>query len=637
MATANFTSSTYLDTWGNGSTNIASSQNGYMGQANSSDNYRFTTAYTLNAPSFTGNSSSITVKATVKNLDSSSLPNKTWKCGISSSANTTYQNAYNTTYGAWTDSVTATVAGNGTATLTFTIPTNSIVSGQKYYFYFYSGAAEYNTVKLTGVTATLTYATETVTGTNLVIGTVSSPGSTTAYPTPSKKTVYWKVTGLQYTVKEYTGFHLYLSSGLTFTQGQQTAPTGTKITTYSSTTSTAKEFTQSFTVPNSNFKIGAKTGVVCIAQNASGYYRIGGSSNSPKVCYVHPEPSSWFQDVIDVNIKATGKTTATATITVRAANSPRYLSYVRLGTSSSNKPSETGTSTAPSYTGSATITTSTASTQTKTISITGLTAGTKQTRYPFAYASTSYAAYRYYGLGTSTFYTDANYSATIKSTVNGTSNATIIVSSLNSEINLDGNFYLVSTNQGDAITSLTGAVSFERSGRTGSTIVSLGGNPCTSFTYYIYVKSEVSGFYYLLGSVTDKSHGYIYYAKPGTGEGSIYKYTTEEELLEIQNDRQVYYTTSIEGNTYYLLSTGLPAGEEITITVNDSGVICDKLDVQTTAPSGINLSYLDFLLVQSEKATLIPCYTYMLDEDSGELIQVLLDVKNSYVSIDTTF
>lgn len=504
MATANFYSSAYVDTWNCGSTSITSSQNGYMGYSNASGTHRFVTAYSAISPAFTGTSSSVTITVGIKNVDSSAFSSKTWKCGISAGAAESYQNAYYSTSGYYTASTTGSVSGSGTATLTFTISGTDFSPGLTYYFYFYSGAAQYNTVKITSFSAILNYTSETVTGTSLTVGLTSSAGSTYVYPTPGSRTVYWKVSGLGYQVKQYTKFYLYLSSGFSFTQGQTSAPTGTLITTYSSSSSTAYEFTQSFTVPTTTFLIGQSTGIVCVTQNASGYWRIGGSSNTPKTCYVHPKAQSWFQEAVSVTPRVTGKNSVTYTVTHKTKNNPQYLHWVGTTTSS------VSTSGANSYSGLEIATTNSASyggklpttsaAATYTMPKSGLSAGTTYTRYLIAGAkySTPYYTYNtYYGLGSITFTTDADYSGTNTSTVTGSTSATI-TSTVNSTINIDGNIYY-STSSG--LTSKPSTYkTYDDNNKITISLTGLSSNK--SYTYYFYVYSAASGILYSIGSTT---------------------------------------------------------------------------------------------------------------------------------------
>lgn len=375
--------------------------------------------------------------------------------------------------------------------------------------------------------------------TNLLVGSSSSNLDTTATIDPSTKLLYWRITGLEYQVKEYIGFHLYLSIDLSFTNGQTSTPTGTKLASYSSTTSTATSFTQSFTVPTSSLKIKdplEALSVVAVAQNASGYWRIGGSGNSPVARQVVLFPPDWFADKITVNVASIDKTTATINVKHLVSNRPKYLDYVELSTSSM---SIYGTST---YSGTASGRCSFASTgstsTTKTISLTGLSPGTTYKYYPVAYGNTTYTYQKYYGLDqTIKFTTDANYSGTTSASVTGSTAATISCT-VNSTINLDGNIYYSTTS---GLSSKPSTYVHYDSNRKGTrSLTGLTANQ--PYKYYFYVYSSASNKLYSIGSVTFTTDASSY-----TGTITSSNVTSNSALLTLSN---LSSTTNLNSKWY---------------------------------------------------------------------------------------
>lgn len=505
------------------------------------------TCYKCVVSSYSGTPSSITITLNVNR--GTAYPtdkNSTWKVGLDPtapiwsaadgeySAGSAYADGLYSRTGSWIGTFSGSITST-TVAKTVTISTNSSIldGGNTFYIYLFSGANAYNSIKVSSISASVTYSTESVTGTNLVVGTTSSPSATYCYPTPAKRTVYWKVTGLQNQIKDYTGFYLYLSSGFSFTQGQTTAPSGTQIASYSSTTSTAKEFTQSFTVPNTNIKItNGNIGVVCVARNASGYWRIGGSSNSPKTCYIKLAATDWFSNAFSIIPKVTGTTTATINVTHNSVNNPKYAKYVCLGTASA---STTGQSSEPAYSGYTSLTNSSSSGSTYTISKTGLTAGTTHTFYPHADADTSYASYGYYGLGAISFTTDPNYSATLTASVTGTTTATI-GATLSTTTNSNGNIYY-STSSG---LSSPPSTYFSNGGSKSLTGLSVN----TSYTYYFYAYSAVTKKLYSVGSKTFRTDP-NYSATLSVSSVEITTATIGATLNTTNNsDGKIYYSTS---------------------------------------------------------------------------------------------
>lgn len=510
---------------------------------------RWVTCYKVTIPSYTGTPSGITFNFSVnRGTAYPTNKNSTWKIGLDSqapvwsaadgayTAGSSYANGNYTNAGAYTNTFSGTIT-TSTSSFTSTFSSNSSAfdSGSTLYVYFYSGSSSSNSIKLLSVSATVTYTTETITGTNLVVGTTSSPSATTAYPTPSKRTVYWGVSGLQYQVKEYTGFYLYLSNSFSFTNGQTSAPSGTKIATYSSTTSTATSFTQSFTVPSSNFKAGHNTGIVCVAQNASGYWRIGGSDNSPKKCYINLNAKDWFYASFGINISVTGSTTATANITHSGYNSPQYIKYINRCTAlTKSSGSNTQSGTEEQH---VTLSQSSSSSQTVTMSITGLTAGSSNTLYFTAQANKSYATFKYYGLEYISIITDANYSGTTSASVTGSTTATISCT-VNNTTNLDGNIYY-STTSGLSSKPST-YVSYDSNRKISKSLTGLTANK--SYTYYFYVYSSASSTLYSIGSVT-----FITDSSSYTGTITSSDVTSNSALLTLSN---LSNTTNLNSKWY---------------------------------------------------------------------------------------
>lgn len=473
---------------------------------------RWVTCYKVTVPSYTGTFNNISFSISV-NRGTAYPTNKTstWKVGLDSlgpvldaasgnyTAGSNYTNGYYTNVGIYTNTFSGTITTSTSSfTTTFSSQSSLFSSGSVFYIYLYSGANEYNSIKLTSLSATLTYSSEIVTGTNLLVGSSSSNLNTTATINPSTKLLYWSIIGLQSQVKNYTGFYLYLSRDFSFTQGQTSAPTGTKIATYSSTTSTATSFIQSLAVPTSSLKIKDPLGalsVVAVAQNASGYWRIGGSGNSPVARTVYLTPSDWFADKINCSVTSLGQTTATITVKHLISNSPEYLNYVELSTSSMvNYGTDTYLGT---KSGSCSFDSTTSSPVTKTILKTGLNPGTTYKYYPVAYGNTTYTFHKYYGLNqTVEFTTDANYSGTNTSSATSATTATI-TSTVNSTINLDGYIYY-STSSG-----LESKPSTKQAYSNRKVTVNLTGLIANKkYDYYFYVYSSESGVLYSIGSTS---------------------------------------------------------------------------------------------------------------------------------------
>ena len=548
MATASCTL-TYVNTYGNAYPESTAAY--HFGYGNAGQ--RWVTCYKVTMPSYTGTFNNISFSISV-NRGTAYPTNKTstWKVGLDSLGpvyneaqglyidGSQYVKGYYNTAGTYTNTFSGTVTTSTSSfTTTFSSQSSLFSSGSVFYVYFYSGANEYNSIKITNQSATVTYTSESVTGTNLLVGSSSSNLNTSTTINPSTKKLYWRITGLQFQIKEYTGFHLYLNTGFSFTNGQTSAPTGTKIATYSSTTSTETSFTQSLAVPTSSLKIKDSLealSVVAVAQNASGYWRIGGSGNSPVARPVYLTPSDWFADKINCSVTSLGQTTATITVKHLVSNSPKYLNYVELSTSSMV---DYGTNNyLGTKSGSCSFVKTTSSSTTKTISKTGLNPGTTYKYYPVAYGNTTYTFNKYYGLNqTIEFTTDANYSGTTSASVTGSTTATISCT-VNSTINLDGNVYY-STTSGLSSKPST-YVSYDSNRKISKSLTKLTSNK--EYRYYFYVYSSASSTLYSIGSVT-----FITDSSSYTGTITSSNVTSNSALLTLSN---LSNTTNLNSKWY---------------------------------------------------------------------------------------
>lgn len=524
---------------------------------------RWVTCYKVTIPSYTGTPSSITFTLSV-NRGTAYPTNKdsTWKVGLDAAApvwsaadgaytaGSVYARGYYDTYGAYTESFSGSIStSNVSKTVTFETSSSFLDGGNTFYVYLYSGANAYNSIKVASISAYVTYSSEAVTGTTLYVGTTSTPTSTTAYPTPSKRTVYYRVAGLSTQLKNYKYFKVYLSSGFSMTAITSSGstvgytPSGTLLTTYTpSSTSTAYEFTSSFTVPNTSFPIGTNTGIVVVASTTTypdRYWRIGtrsGSNYLPVIRYIYPLAADWFLGAVNIDAKITGKNSVKYTITHNTSNDPKYIKW--LGVFTEDVPYATnghsgGTTGIWDYDCGSVNVTAHASGTSYTITQSGLSAGTSYKRYMQAGARAEtpyYASSAYYGLGSVSFTTDDEYSATISANVTGSTTATLSMSDLNSTINLYSYEWFVSTTNVATTKNISNMENYfyidEDSTDDGeggaaidngefvspeeSKITLTGLLPATEYTMYAYVCSKASGIWYQCGSVTFKTHSYIY-------------------------------------------------------------------------------------------------------------------------------
>lgn len=631
---------TYVNTYDGGYPDSAAAYHFGYGRAGQ----KWVTCYKCVLPSFTGNFTKLTINlSVVRGTAYPTNKTSTWKVGLDSLAP-----AYNAATGYWTSgsgyvgssySTTGTYLDTFSGTITtsassFTLEytgnsTGLFSSGRTIYIYLYSGASGYNSIKVSSISASLT--SGAVTGTNLVIGNSSSSMGTSATILPSNKTLYWGVSGLQYQVKNYTKFYLYLKNELSFTNGQTTAPSATALSTYSSTTNTAYSFTQSFTVPTSKIKIydplGGGYPVVAIAQNASGYWRIGGSGNNPVARSVYLDPTDWFKSRINCSVSVTGKNTATITAVHSSSNNPRYLTYVEMSTSPM---SQYGTSTySGTMSGYCTFNSTTSTSTTKTISKTGLTAGKTYTYYPVAYGDTSYCVDRYFGLGqTITFTTDADYTGvSISASVTGSTTATIQCG-VSSKINLDGNIYY----------STTSGLSSKP-----STYVSMGNyysisknltglTPEQPYTYYFYVYSSASGVLYQIGSVsftTDAAVGNYTGTLAATATGAQKATFTLTGPSDTTGLNSNWYLSTTNSATTTNLANVTSAIRGSTITLSNLSPASSNTRYAYVYNTSTNTYYqIASITVKTHSyvyygASLTPCWTY-LGQPDGTLQQVII-------------
>lgn len=523
MATASCTL-TYVRTMDKGTNEGTATYNFGYGNAGQ----HWCVCYKVTVPSYTGTPSGITFTLNVNRGSSKSYQvnrNSTWKVGLDETApiwsaangaytaGSAYADGLYSRVGSWYNTFSGSITSTAVSK-TVTISTTSAIldSGNTFYVYLFSGANTYNSIELKSISAYVTYSSEAVTGTTLYVGTTSTPTSTTAYPTPNKRTVYYRVTGLQNPVKNYYHFKVYLSNGFSMTARSDSGynVSGTLLTTYSNSSSSAYEFTSSFSIPNTSFPIGSNTGIVVVASTKTypnRYWRIGARSGStylPVIRYIYPKAVDWFLNTVNCSAKVTGKNSVTYTFTHTTSNNPKYIKWLGAFTTSVpyNTSGHNGGSTGIwDYScGSLNISASAANT-TYSFSQSGLSAGTSYTRYLQAGAQSEtpyYASNYYYGLGSVSFTTDANYTGqNISATVTGSTTATIQCG-VNSKINLDGNIYYSTTSglssKPSTYVALGDYYSFSKN------LTGLVANQ--PHTYYFYVYSSASGVLYQIGSVS---------------------------------------------------------------------------------------------------------------------------------------
>lgn len=498
---------------------------------------RYVTCYKVTVPSYTGSPSGITFTLNV-NRGTAYPTDKTstWKIGLDNrapvwstadgayTAGSEYAKGYYYTTGSLTSTFSGTITSStSTFTSSFTTTAPDYVNGgSTFYVYLYAGENNTNSsIKLTGISAYVTYSTIAVTGTTLLVGT--SPSLINNYGvtlSPSYRTCYFKVTGLQNQVKQYSSFKL-MDYNPNFTDNFVNGGTYTDLSTlgdvfmtYSNSSSNAYEFTTSFTVPSEKIPIVSGTATCRLVMIASTlgepnrYWKIGtytSDSTMPQVVSVVPYSKYWFLDSFSISSKPLGKTSVQYTVT---QNIPNYSGYAKwVGVFTNNSPyDEFGFDALPSNSiwdydiGSNNLVSSSSGTQSFTYTETGLNPGTTYERHGLvgAHASTPYyAEYDYYGIGRTYVTTDANYTATLSSSDATIDGVTLTLSNLNTTTNLNDKWY-VSTENTDAVSS----ISIEKSANRGTSILLTGLNTNTSYTRYAYVYSSESKLYYKVGTVT---------------------------------------------------------------------------------------------------------------------------------------
>lgn len=573
MATANCTL-TYVRTMDKGTNETSATY--HFGYGNAGQ--RWVTCYKVTVPSYTGTPSSITFSLNVnRGTAYPTNKNSTWKIGLDESApvwsaadgaytaGSAYAAGWYDKGGSWQGTFSGSITST-TVSKVVTISTSSAIldGGNTFYVYLFSGANAYNSIKVTSISAYITYSSEAVTGTTLYVGTTSSPTSTTAYPTPNKRTVYYRVAGLANPVKNYSQFRVYLSEGFSMsaiTDSQYGTvgytPYGTCIDTYSNASSSAYEFTRSFSIPNANFKIGAITGIVVVASTTTypnRYWRIGtrsGSTYLPVVRNIWPASADWYANVIDNTVKVTGKTSVQYSSTHSTSNNPQYVKWI--GATSGKNYSAAGENTdyspyleAATSWDSGTYLPAYTSATTNNYVETGLSPGTTYTRYFVAGSAwggtTTYANYNYFGLkDVVTFTTDANYSGTNTSSVTSATTATI-TSTVNNTTNLDGYIYY-STSSG--LKSRPSTKQAYSSKKITVNLTNLTANK--KHDYYFYVYSSESGILYSIGSTSF------------TTDASSYTQTTtvsSEGITDATiNTSTPSPTTNLDGKTYFSINS----------------------------------------------------------------------------------
>ena len=521
------TGSTYVDTWGNGSTYITSTQHYYVGYSNSAGKHRFSTCFQLTVPNFEGTATGVTFTLTfAKAVDN--LSSRTYKVGVSRNAtNSVYQSGYYDKYGSLTNTVTATISSTST-TVTTNFSTTSLTPGDVLYVYVYSGAAEYNTCKCTAISGNVTWMyTETTDETGYEgvsrvgvancttsggqpsttkFGTGSTTISLTPTPVVSGSSFYIRLYQLQYAANTYTFYIYKKASNWSFTNGQTSSPTGGTLITSFTPTETGSECFKSMSLPSSYFKIGSSTSFCILAKHESDdktkYWGVGTaftSDGSPQTVKINLDGDDWFYYKFYDTLTSVDATTATFSLNFKSDNSPRYLNYVYARTAATSYSGSSSMS-GSAYTHTTTQMSTTSGSQTKTMTISGLTPGTEYDVYFVGSTSSTYASSTYYGLESISFTTDdevANYSGTITATVTSSSTATINVDNLTSDINLTGYYFAVKTDAGESVSSLS---SYVRGDNDGINLTGLAAN--TSHTYHIYAQSSESGIFYKINSIT---------------------------------------------------------------------------------------------------------------------------------------
>lgn len=432
---------------------------------------------------------------------------------------TNYYNGYTLTFpSTGTSTITTT---ESTFKVTYTSLSNSMYeSGNVFYAYLYSDTGSHDMIKCNTITATLTYTPESTAATTNTELRVGRSSSTTAPSTMSNSStnltynynyLHYKISGLQNAANTYDGFYIYDWSNISsyFTQGMTWSEMTNKDSYLGKTTSTSTGKTVSGYIlapkMDGELRVAKTRSIVCLAVTSGRAWQIGGdTANSiPQKCTVSLTSDNFIKSNITVTRTASTATTATYLITVNK-NTNGYIDSVSYNLS--HLRSESGTNTAPTVNGSVTFSDSSSS-QTKTLTVTGLTAGTSNTIYFNVHCDQSFSMYKYYGHSYDSFITDladSDPSTPTDAGYTGSAGYTLIGpwtvklhASTNTLHNLDGYIYYTTSS------SLPTSTPSTRIDLQGGTSGNSGQISITSSkTYYFYVRSSVSKKFYKIASTT---------------------------------------------------------------------------------------------------------------------------------------
>lgn len=431
-----------------------------------------------------------------------------------------HNNGYTLTFPATgTSTVTAT---ESTFKVTYTSLSNSMYeSGNVFYAYLYSDTGSHDMIKCNTIIATLTYTPEdTTTGNTNTELRVGRSTSSTAPSTWSKNSVnltynynylHYKISGLQNAANTYDAFYIYDWSSISsyFTQGITWSEMTNKgsFLGKATSTSTGKTVSGYVLAPkiDSELRVAKTRNVVCLAVLSGRAWQIGGNTaNSiPQKCTVSLTSDNFIKSNITITRTASTATTATYSITVNK-NTNGYINSVSYNLS--HLRSKSGSNTAPTVKGSVTFS-GESSSQTKTLTVTGLTAGTSNTIYFNVHCNQNFSAYEYYGHSYDSFITDLADSDPTNSTDNGyTGSASYTLTApqtatLNVSVDKTQNLstFIYYTTSSTTPTSVPSTKIDIGEGTSGSiTNVSV----TSSKTFYFWARSSVSKIYYKIASVT---------------------------------------------------------------------------------------------------------------------------------------
>lgn len=434
----------------------------YMGYSynNTTSTNRYCTSYGIQLPTFDGTVNSITftmkcIRGGSSNID----PQKTYKIGLANDANNSYPTGEYNVYGLYTGTFTnSTTISTSEVTLTATYGVsdmgtssslaNYLTSGKYFYAFFYSGAQQANWLQLKSLSVSINYTPTTY---YAKVSTNSNSNATSSV-SPSSGTkgtsVKFSASSSANTVNTiYSDLKLYVST----TAGGSTAVArktnyaqglGTKISTSYSTTFRSNVWYYAKATATS-----ADPGDVnCTVSNIT--------STSAKIYIPDGITTTFLDSYYYISSLSNNYYSSNFTYKIRGARSNKY------------------------------------------VDISGLTPGTNQTWYVFAYNSYNNC---YYKIGSVNFTTDASSYNMTASVLNiGSNSATVtITSGPTPTTNLDGYWYLSTST--DSISSSLAEVS---SGLRTSDIDLINLKPETTISRSIYVYSNISKRYYKAGSIT---------------------------------------------------------------------------------------------------------------------------------------